>query len=450
MVAKAATKAGKFFCFRCGEQVDKEVDSCQSCGARFDRVTEAFRCPKCSNLLPIGTAVCPSCSLKFKVRSVTKSVNMSEDDRFLMKLIDWGKAKREASVGKAGPDSSAARQQQAEPARQIKKRAEQKESSASEASEPAATSEAARSEGVGMQDIIGRLEETERKLREASVRRERSLELLKGYLDGESGGIDGVSGEMEDLLRELTGEIKEMGKLEGQIKQLRSLLLRGEASRPAQAPGDSEKADTSQETFGLSKQALRNLLRNREKEVDGLKTHQEEIERREEMLNRKIRAYAVKKKELNHREKELKERQRAFSQIEFRGAGAPTRRGGEQSEDDAKTQWLRDQSKIRMGLLEIKNEMSPGEQSIDFFPSHMSDDVMEKIEVLEERLADSTREREELADKLKDIESAQEDIIRLLKVMDQLLGKLPPAVIDEFSKSEDFRLYEKVLDKLNI
>jgi hypothetical protein len=42
------------------------------------------------------------------------------------------------------------------------------------------------------------------------------------------------------------------------------------------------------------------------------------------------------------------------------------------------------------------------------------------------------------------------EIRRLLNITDELLGKLPDEVIDEFAKSEDFKLYEKVMSKYKI
>ena len=47
-------------------------------------------------------------------------------------------------------------------------------------------------------------------------------------------------------------------------------------------------------------------------------------------------------------------------------------------------------------------------------------------------------------------ETVDEDVIQLLKITDDLLGKLPDEVIEEFSQSEDFALYEKVMKKYDI
>ena len=46
--------------------------------------------------------------------------------------------------------------------------------------------------------------------------------------------------------------------------------------------------------------------------------------------------------------------------------------------------------------------------------------------------------------------TVDEEIIKMLKITDDLLGKLPEEVIEEFSQSEDFSLYEKVMKKYDI
>ena len=54
---------------------------------------------------------------------------------------------------------------------------------------------------------------------------------------------------------------------------------------------------------------------------------------------------------------------------------------------------------------------------------------------------------------LKSVETKQtptfvdDDVIKVLLMTDDLLGNLPEDVIDKFAKSEDFKLYEKVISK---
>lgn len=46
--------------------------------------------------------------------------------------------------------------------------------------------------------------------------------------------------------------------------------------------------------------------------------------------------------------------------------------------------------------------------------------------------------------------AVDEDLIKFLKVADDLLGKLPEHVINEFASSEDFALYQKIMEKYKI
>ncbi|MBI4447975.1 hypothetical protein HY643_03265 [Candidatus Woesearchaeota archaeon] len=43
-----------------------------------------------------------------------------------------------------------------------------------------------------------------------------------------------------------------------------------------------------------------------------------------------------------------------------------------------------------------------------------------------------------------------EDVKKVLKITDSLLSKLPKEEVAKFAKSDDSKLYEKVLDGLNI
>ncbi|MFH0860380.1 MAG: hypothetical protein V1921_04210 [Candidatus Altiarchaeota archaeon] len=48
------------------------------------------------------------------------------------------------------------------------------------------------------------------------------------------------------------------------------------------------------------------------------------------------------------------------------------------------------------------------------------------------------------------LETEDEDVRKVLRMLDNLLEKLPDDAVKEFANSEDFRLYEKVLRKYGI
>ena len=484
MVAKAATKAGEFFCFHCGKQVQSLEDACKGCGSVFDKVTEAFRCPRCSNLLPVGAAACPACGLGFKVRTINSGSKLSDDDKFLMKLIDWGKQgeapppkpqvtrsvkasslqpppppppsitrKIASEPTKVAPSLKAQvratmptieapkgitkeapkqvpKPSPIEPAKEIKKDIQKEEAKPSIISK----------EKAAPADILGKLDDAEANLHQVTTR---NMNLLETIRKEDEGGERGASLDTKALYDQLQAGIEDMAKLESQIHQLREATGAGNAT-PLTVPTMITPMG-GQEDHGLSNQALKKLLEEREKEVGDLKDREEELARKEEHLNRKIRAYAVKKKELETLEKQFETSRAAEGSEESEGQDFPT----ELVVDD-KQQWLKEQSRIKNGLIEIRNEIAPKKGGIEYAQPQVSSDVVEKIEILEEKLADISKERDDLAAHIWKLEESRNDVIELLKVLDQLLGKLPPEMIDEFSKSKDFKLYEKVLDDLNI
>ena len=68
----------------------------------------------------------------------------------------------------------------------------------------------------------------------------------------------------------------------------------------------------------------------------------------------------------------------------------------------------------------------------------------DRISTLEEEL--ETARKEDSGD----VGVEKEDLKRILKVLDDLLGHLSDEKIDEFANSENFELYEKVFDLLGI
>lgn len=499
MVAKAATKAGEFFCFHCGKQVQSNENSCKSCGSTFDKVTEAFRCPRCSNLLPIGAAACPACGLGFKVRTINSGSKLSEDDKFLMKLIDWGKqgeapppkpqisrsvkavpppppptiTRKIASEPTKAPPSLKTQVRSIAPVKEAPKEAVKeaprpvvrpsptlppkempkeapKETPKEAPNEPTVVIPEKKGEPIAIPepkvtpaDIVGKLDVAETDLHEVTTR---NMNLLETMRKENESGERGASIDTKALYGQLQAGLEDMARLEAQIHQLRDLAEAGRP-KPSTEPTPTT-SDNGQEDHGLSNQALKKLLEEREKEVGDLKDREEELARKEEHLNRKIRAYAVKKKELETLEKQF-ETSKAASAAEPADEGESQDFPTELVVDD-KQQWLKEQSMIKSGLIEIRNQIAPKKGGMEYARPQVSSDVAEKIEILEEKLDDVTKERDDLAAHIWKLEESKNDVVELLKVLDQLLGKLSPETIDEFSKSKDFKLYEKVLDDLNI
>ena len=476
MVAKAVTKAGEYFCFHCGKQVTPEDTYCSSCGFSFDRAVRAFRCPRCAKILPSGAVVCPACGLGFKVRNVSGMKRASEDEEILVEIIDHGK-QQEAPVLDSIPDDmdivkSPSTDSVSEPESTI--RDMQPESTNSETTDTLAEPESESSSGTeaentngslprppeeegvngGRESVLIKLDEAESEMRLMADRNKALLDSIRDQMNREKAGEGEPSPDhIKNLESELQAGIDEIGTLDYKINQLMLEVMKSsmEARRPTSST--SKEPQPLPPTGGresLSNKALRQLLMEREREVRDLRGREEEISLREEHLRRRMREYATKSREYDS----LRKRAASAGEDEVM---PPPDVGPQEYVDfpsaltvDDKEGWLKEQSRIKMGLVEMRNDLGTKKNSIDYYPPRISGEMLEKIEVLEERLMDAQKERDDLSGRLRELESTARDVKELLKILDQLLGMLPQEVIEQFSKSKDFKLYGKVLDKLNI
>jgi hypothetical protein len=401
MVAKAATKAGEFFCFHCGKQVAQEDYECKGCGAGFDRIVRAFRCPRCARILPVGAVVCPACGLGFKIRSVTGTKQLTKDEEMLVELIDWGKQ----------PDAPAPESQMA-------------------------------SEGAGAISTLKHHHQSDNafSIRDVAQSDSGHMQADAQGMPSESQAGEGAPPAQSSDVAVPRGSSRAVYLPDGAET---SLVKTSEGMEPASVhPTPQEQ--TIRHAEGLSNQALKKLLEEREREVLALKNREDEMARREEHLGRLMRDYAAKRKEFEALRRKAAAQDEALSE-----PMEPAEFPGSLLVDD-KDEWMREQSRIKTGLIEIRNTMGSREEQMDYYPPRVSNEILQKMESLEEKLIDVSREREEIAARLKKLESRMDDAKDILTALDQLLGRLPPEVIEEFSKSKDFKLYEKVLEDLRI
>jgi chromosome segregation ATPase len=207
---------------------------------------------------------------------------------------------------------------------------------------------------------------------------------------------------------------------------------------------------------GLAAKALRKKLDAKEKELDELRAKEEQLAKREEMVDRKIQAYAVKRKQLDESEAELQtklaklEDERAeLERLKTLATGAKT----ESEREDARAEWLEERKKLHQRLTDINTTVvkhrlakEPTEEEI----SATEGDLDGMIAELEKQIGELIVEKLDLQTRIQEASVMDEDLKRLLKVLDQMLGQLPEDAIERFSKSDEFALYERILDKFKI
>jgi hypothetical protein len=83
-------------------------------------------------------------------------------------------------------------------------------------------------------------------------------------------------------------------------------------------------------------------------------------------------------------------------------------------------------------------------------PTKDEEEINRRITELEEEARKAVEEREKLKAANEEITKDQVDVRKILKILDDLLEKLPDLEIKRFADSDDFKLYEKVLEKFEM
>ena len=403
--------------------VEPDATKCEGCLSELTEQVKAFPCPKCQTIIALGEPQCPTCGLRFKVK-IVKARESGEDDRFLMNLIEWGKAPPGETQG-AG-----------------KAKAEGHQTTATTPSPP---------EGQ-----LVKLAQLKESVKDLMANRSEMLDRMEKRLAEEKGRLASISA-MEDKSASPEQVEAEIMALADEMADITMLQAHME-SLSDEISSLMESVDVSAATKerGLAAKALRKKLDAKEKEVEELKAKEEQLSKREEMVDRKIQAYAAKKKQLDEAETKLQTRltkledERAeLERLKATATGART----ETEREEAREEWLEEQKKLRQQLTVIKSTVvrhrlgkEPTEEEIQAAEGGLDDMIAE----LETQIGELIVEKVDLQAKMQEASIMDEDLKRLLKVMDQMLGQLPEEAIERFSKSDEFALYERILDRFKI
>jgi DNA repair exonuclease SbcCD ATPase subunit len=408
--------------------VEREATKCQGCLSELTEEVKAFPCPKCQTVIALGEPVCPTCGLKFKVKAL-RPKEPAEDDRFLMKLIEWGKAPpgEKPDKSEAEVHADAAAETVAQPAaptqseEQMRRLAQLKE---------------------GINDLMANrsamLERMEKRLAE-----EKSRLAEISSLEGGSASSDRVEAEIMALADEMADITMLQAHMESLSDEISSLLSSVDVSEPTRERG-------------LAAKALRKKLEAKEREVDEFRAKEELLVKREEMVDRKIQAYAQKKKQLDESETDLQQRLQKLEEERAELDRLKATADGARSEEErerAQQAWLEEKKALGMKIAGIRSTVvthrtgkSPSEDEAQATEA----DLDSVIADLEKQIGDLILEKVDVQTKMTEATMLDEDLKRLLKILDQMLGQLPEEAIERFSKSDEFALYERILDKFKI
>ncbi|UCE39450.1 MAG: zinc ribbon domain-containing protein [Thermoplasmata archaeon] len=479
MGVKLRLSTGKCACSNCYQTIEPNATFCESCDTMLDGEMEAKSCPSCETLISMEANVCPICNEKVAEnpneagQPVTTQL-AKEDEEFLVKVMSWAK-----SWDVASPDTE-------EDVQERERAMKVLESIAT--IEPDET----------IEDHIKDIDETSMEKEDFEVRRKQLMKLGKPFetlLERNVANMNIIDKEINDKMEELKklegGEGKEnedaRNHLERRIKILQkkkqamisyesNILMIGGAYRSILGAHQNEllriEADLKKRVDAFQKEVER-----RKKQKDKLRGREEALDRREEELSHRfldlksreneIRAIEEKilrsQKDLETRQEELKTWE---SEIESnRNSQAQANVDSTKSNETLKEEWLAAQKQFQADLFKMKDEVIEAEKDMQKIDSLDND-----IKNLENNLEEKEKELNTVASKLEELKAmiiekdkeieklkevgpgfnVDEETRKILKILDDLLELLPEEVVDKFAKSNDYLLYEKVLEKYKL
>lgn len=247
--------------------------------------------------------------------------------------------------------------------------------------------------------------------------------------------------------------------LKGREEQIRKEIERKLVER--------EELKMEEEKFLKMDEVFSKLLKEREEEIkkkeadfDNLETQLKgELEKKEKLIEHREEEVQKEMGHLQSEQEEMKLREKKLQEMEkmFRRVLANTEDRLKKKEDELilKEEELKHEVAERMKLiedlklrearvLEMEQQISASATGDEMVTDEMRQHE-EKIKVLEEGLRTAKEELDKTCKEIDEHKGVNEDIKRCLKVLDDLLGKLPDDIIEEFSISEGYELYEKIM-----
>lgn len=477
MGLKLRLSTGKCACSNCYQSVEPTATFCDSCGTLLEGEMEAKKCPSCETLISLDAQLCPICNEKQvdnpgiqNEMPVTKQL-AKEDEEFLVKVMGWAKSWEDAA-----PDT---------------KEDVQERDRALKVLQSIATIEPDET----MEEHIKDIEETAIERDGFEKRRKQLMKLGRPFetlLERNTANMSVVDQEIIEKTEELASLEGKAGKkaeeerpqLERKIKMLEkkkaammsyesNILMIGGAYRSILGAHQNEllrlEADLKKRVDAFQKEVER-----RKKQKEKLRNREEALDKREEELSHRFLELKSRENEITVRENNLQKIQRDLDtkeeELKTWESEIDTNRKNEgqvvtesaQTTGSNREEWLAAQRKFQADLFGLKDDMPMGELTqITGEGNYGIKDARNNLEEkkLEEVLKQLGELKNQILEKDKEIESLKEDgtefnvdeeTRKILKILDDLLENLPDEVVDEFARSDDYLLYEKILEKYKL
>ena len=396
MALRALTPSGGTHCSECGADTPRAADACAVCGRPFQGELEAKRCPFCGGILMRSAMRCYHCGI-----SLPAEPGVSEESFF--------KSVMDAAAARAGATPSA-------PGKPL----------LSGSLDPLASNEA----------VLWKLSEPFEKILQSRKKRIEQMDALVSRARRRIKMLETSNNPVE---------LREREELKRQVEEI--LVEREDILKIEE--GITEMERTYHNILNLQQSQLRvredplrgrmemfrKELERQEQEKAQIKEKEGELVRRGEEFRRLVESLQKRERELATREDQMNERLRSLEEQARRLAVL---------EDGI-------QRRARPPELTTESGARTSSQEITLKPSDVEiRDLKLRISELEENMEHVLEEKNQLAEDRKRTAAFGEDVKSVLKVLDELLGKLPEDEIKKFARSKNFSTYEKIFEEYGL
>jgi len=405
MALRAITPSQEAYCAECHVKLSLDETSCPHCGKDFTGVIDAGLCGHCGTVVPVSEDKCSMCGAMFNPVNTQTGFNETE---YLRRMLHWRSLK-------ADQRATSLLQQTVDPSISL----------------PSVITSPFSPEPI---NILYQLAEP---LDKVLKLRKRRLQQMDGLIAEAKQRIDEL-GEASDPLKQkeksrLRRWIDETEAEREDLSTIETSMVEMEKIYKNLLTLQQVEMQTKEESIRMRLDSVGTELERMEREKMTIQEREDEIQRKEDELRQILERIGEKEKELSSLERLLTQRVAEAEQ---------QKKKLEDTEKQLeKDKWLSAQKDIQSQLISMKTSggTAPSKQE--------SLEIESRLRELEEqnrRLDEQNRRIHAEKDEMKNL---LRDIGKLFNVLDDLLGKLPEEVIDKFAKSDDFSLYETILQK---
>ena len=420
-IPRLRTEDGTTYCSSCNSKVEGLASNCPNCGKSFDANQDATRCASCGVPNLPGSISCLKCGKMLRAATPEKPSPPPEPPK-----EEPPSPPLEEKPAEVVPTPPPSEQIQSDgPQEPIEDQSEEKKDI-----------EAVKRRTQSLWELSEPFEKVIRSRRRRLAKINYLLQMTKEKLEAleknQTPEDEAERAKLKQQVEEIVGEKEEIVNIEEGIAEMeriyRNLLA-------------------LQETELQKKQdALRNRLQTFEEKVEewtqernGLRSREDDLKTMETEIQRKLQEIELRELSIMNREKQLKDKMRDLRREEL--DIMKMKFTGDSSSLQTQQGWVRKGDGTEAEVVPV--DSSGG-------PSPDQEEINRRISELEKQVKKAVEERENLKAVNETFTKNQVELKRILKILDDLLEKLPDNEIKKFADSEDFKLYEKVLEEFEM